>query len=68
MESLICSIDIPDLNTEISIEAENYNSSLISKDNNICLFLLTKNKKREIVYFIRKKIINNPFRKKYNNL
>ena len=47
MESLVFSIDIPDLNEEISIEADNYSSSIISKDNNICLFLLTKNKKRK---------------------
>ena len=46
MESIICSIDIPDFNTEISIEAGIYNSSIISKDNNICLFLLTKNKEK----------------------
>ena len=46
MDSVICSIDIPDLDKEISIEAGDYNSSIISKDNNICLFLLTKNKEK----------------------
>ena len=57
MESLICSIDIPDLNTEISIETENYNSSIISKDNNICLLLLIKNKKWGRSLFFSKSII-----------
>ena len=55
---MICAIDIPDVNTEISIQALDYNSSIISKDNNICLFLLS-NKKESILttFYYRTSII-----------
>ena len=60
MESMICSIDIPDVNTEISIKARKYNSSIISKDNNILLFLLTnKKERRNSIFFYNKSIIIN---------
>ena len=59
MEAIICVMDIPDLKVEISVEAGEYDSSIISKDNNICLFLLTKNKERRgsVFYWNRRSII-----------